>query len=93
MSGVVVPYTRRRGGRYYLNLRIPADVRMHFPTANGGHRTHIVEALGTCDALAARRIALERHARWARHFADLRRDGAAGPEPHAALGQRIGRVR
>jgi hypothetical protein len=77
MSGVVVPYTRRRNGRYYLNLRVPADVRMHFPGANGSHRTHIVEALGTCDALAARRIARERHAHWARRFADLRRTGAA----------------
>ena len=83
MSGVVVPYARRRGGKYYLNLRVPADVRMHFPTANGGHRTHIVEALGTSDALAARRIAIERQAHWALHFADLRRASA----------QRIGRVK
>jgi hypothetical protein len=95
MSGVVVPYTRRRGRKYYLNLRVPADVRMHFPTANGGHRTHIVEALGTCDALAARRIAMERQAHWALHFADLRRvnAGAAGSELRAAIGQRIGRVK
>jgi hypothetical protein len=107
MSGVVVPYTRRRGGKYYLNLRVPADLRRHFPTANGGHRTHIVEALGTGDALAARRIAIERQAYWARHFADLRGGSAserpsargtrpprtAGPESHAATGQRIGRVK
>ena len=73
MSGVVVPYTRRRGEKYYLNLRIPADVRMHFPTAMGGQRTHIVEALETGDALAARHIAMARRAHWARHFADLRR--------------------
>jgi hypothetical protein len=92
MSGVVVPYTRRRGGRYYLNLRIPADVRMHFPTANGGHKTHIVESLSTGDALAARRIAIERQAHWARRFEHLRRDGAS--EHRAArTGQRIGRVR
>jgi hypothetical protein len=92
MSGVVVPFTRRRGGKYYLNLRVPADVRMHFPTANGGHRTHIVEALGTGDALAARRIALERRAHWALQFADLRRVGAS--ELRAARGnQRIGRVK
>jgi hypothetical protein len=78
MSGVVVPYTRRRNGKYYLNLRVPVDVRMHFPTAKGSHRTHIVEALGTGDALAARRIARERQAHWARRFADLRRAGAAG---------------
>jgi len=73
MAGVVVPYTRRRGGKYYLNLRVPADVRTHFPTATGGHRTHIVEALGTGDALAARRMAIERRAHWALHFAALRR--------------------
>ena len=73
MAGVVVPYTRRRAGKYYLNLRVPADVRMHFPTANGSFRTHIVEALGTGDALAARRIARERQAQWERHFAELRR--------------------
>ena len=89
MSGVVVPYTRRRSGKYYLNLRVPADVRMHFPTANGGHRTHIVEALGTCDALAARRIAIERQAHWARRFADLRRVGASEPP----IDQRIVRVK
>jgi hypothetical protein len=77
MSGVVVPYTRRRGGKYYLNLRVPADVRIYFPMAAGGHRTHIVEALGTGDALAARRIAIERRAHWALYFADLRRLNAA----------------
>jgi hypothetical protein len=95
MSGVVVPYTRRKRGKYYLNLRVPADLRMHFPTPKGGHRTHIVEALGTCDALAARRIAMERQAHWALHFADLRRinAGAAGSESRAAIPQRIGRVR
>jgi len=65
------------GGKYYLNLRVPADVRMHFPTSKGGHRTHIVEALGTGDALAARRIARERQAHWALHFANLRRVGAS----------------
>jgi len=95
MSGVVVPYTRRRGGKYYLNLRVPADVRMHFPTATGGHRTHIVEALGTGDALAARRLAIERQAHWALRFADLRRvgAGAGGSESRAAISQRIGRVK
>jgi hypothetical protein len=86
MSGVVVPYTRRRGQKYYLNLRVPADVRMHFPTASGGHRTHIVEALGTCDALAARRIALERQAHWALRFEELRRLRAA--EPPASMRER-----
>jgi hypothetical protein len=95
MSGVVVPYTRRRGGTYYLNLRVPADVRMHFPTATGGQRTHIVETLGTGDALAARRIASERQAHWALQFADLRRAGAkaTGSETRAAISQRIGRVK
>ena len=78
MSGVVVPYTRKSGGKYYLNLRVPADVRMHFPLPDGGHRTHIVEPLGTSDALAARRIASERHAHWALQFARLRRGAAAG---------------
>jgi len=77
MPGVVVPYTRRRNGKYYLNLPVPADVRMHFPTSKGGHRTHIVEALGTGDALAARRIARERRAHWALHFANLRRASAS----------------
>jgi hypothetical protein len=92
MSGVVVPYTRRRGGRYYLNLRIPADVRMHFPTASGGHRTHIVESLSTGDALAARRIALARQAHWALRFEDLRRSSAS--ELRGTRGsQRIGRVK
>ena len=95
MSGVVVPYTRRRDGKYYLNLRVPADVRMHFPTAKGGYRTHIVEALGTSDALAARRIASERQAHWTRHFAELRRvgAGAAASASRAATSQRIGRVK
>jgi hypothetical protein len=79
MPGVIVPYTRRRGAKYYLNLRIPADVRMNFPTASGGFRTHIVEALRTGDALAARRIARERQAHWELQFAQLRRSGRAKP--------------
>jgi hypothetical protein len=62
---------------------------MHFPTANGGHRTHIVETLGTCDALAARRMAIERQAQWALRFADLRRVGASEPP----IDQRIVRVK
>jgi hypothetical protein len=71
---------------YYLNLRVPADVRTFFPTASGSHRTHIVEALGTADALAARRIALERQAHWARQFANLRRANAS--EPRGSMRQR-----
>lgn len=39
-----------RGGRLYLRLRVPADVKAHF-----GGRNHLERALGTADIVAARR--------------------------------------
>jgi len=82
MPGIVIPYTRHRAGKLYLNLPIPADLRRHFLTAKGKPRTHIVEALGTGDALEGRRIARERQAHWELHYATLRR-GHAGELPSA----------
>ncbi len=82
MPGIVIPYTRLRRGKLYLNLPIPADLRPRFVTANGKPRTHIVEALGTGDALQGRRIAREKQAHWELHFAKLRR-GHAGELPSA----------
>ena len=68
------PYTRLRGGKLYLNLPIPADLRPQFPTASGKPRTHIVEALGTGDPTEGRRLARLRVAHWVQGF-DSKRTG------------------
>jgi uncharacterized protein DUF6538 len=82
VPGVKIPYTRVRGGKYWLNLPIPADLRPRFPSGTGRPRSHIEETLGTGDALEARRIAREKQAHWGLHFAKLRR-GHAGELPSA----------
>ena len=82
VPGVKIPYTRVRGGKYWLNLPIPADLRPRFPSGTGRPRSHIEETLGTGDALEARRIAREKQAHWELHFAKLRR-GHAGELPSA----------
>jgi hypothetical protein len=79
MSGVVIPYTRRRGGTYCLKLPIPAELRAHFPSRTGRPRSHIEESLGTSDALEARRRMRERQAQWELHFEMLRRGQAMDP--------------
>ena len=40
-----IPFTRWRGGKLYLNMPIPSDLRSLFPTKTGKLQTHIVEAL------------------------------------------------
>ncbi|MBE0547767.1 MAG: tyrosine-type recombinase/integrase [Rubrivivax sp.] len=67
------PYTRLRGGKLYLNLPIPADLRPRFLTHSGKPRTHIVEALGTGDPADGRRLARLREAYWVREFDNLRK--------------------
>jgi len=80
-------YTRQRGGKLYLNLPIPADMRPHFRTGKDTSRTHIVEALGTGDPTEGRRLARLREAHWVQEFDRLRR-GGRGAQPgntrHAA---------
>ena len=65
-------HTRLRGGKLYLNLPIPADLRPRFLTANGRPRTHIVEALGTGDLREGRSKARLRVGHWEREFGELR---------------------
>lgn len=74
------PYTRLRGGKLYLNLPIPADLRPQFLTSSGKHRTHIVEALGTGDPTEGRRLARLKGAHWVREF-DALRKGHLGELP------------
>ncbi|MDE2457068.1 MAG: hypothetical protein KGL43_26045, partial [Burkholderiales bacterium] len=80
MSFQLPPYTRRRGGKLYLNLPIPADLRAHFLTESKKERTHIVEALRTSDLVEARELARMRAAEWTRQFRALR-TGKAGELP------------
>lgn len=77
-----IPFTRHRGGKLYLNLPIPADIRPRFSTQTGKPRTHIVEALGTGDPVEGRRLARERQGHWEIEFAKVRR-GHAGELPSA----------
>lgn len=75
-----IPHTRVRGGKLYLNLPIPADLRPRYLSANGKPRTHVVEALGTGDPAEGRRLAREREAYWVLEFSKARR-GRAGELP------------
>lgn len=68
-----IPHTKLRGGKLYLNLPIPTDLRSHFPTSKGKLRTHIVEALGTGDPTEGRRAAGLRRAHWVMEFERLRK--------------------
>lgn len=77
-----IPFTRLRGGKLYLNLPIPADLRPRYATKAGKPRTHIVEALGTGDPAEGRRLARERQGHWEVEFAKVRR-GHAGELPSA----------
>lgn len=80
MATQSIPFTRLRGGKLYLNLPIPADLRPRYLTAKGKQRTHVVEALGTGDPAHGRRLARERQAHWELEFAKVRR-GHAGELP------------
>ena len=80
MAASPIPFTKVRGGKLYLNLPIPADLRPRFLTAGGAHRTHVVEALGTGDLSEGRKAARERQAHWELEFGRLRR-GHAGELP------------
>ena len=75
-----VPLTKLRGGKLYLNLPIPADLRAHFLTSAGKPRTHIVEALGTGDPTEGRRLMKLREGDWNRQFDKLRK-GSRGTIP------------
>jgi integrase len=77
MAALVVPFTRWRSGKLYLNLPIPADLRLRYLTASGKPRTHIVEALGTGDPTEGRKLARELQAFWELEFAKQRRGHAA----------------
>lgn len=76
-----IPFTRWRGGKLYLNMPIPSDLRSLFPTKTGKLQTHIVEALGTGDPAKGRRLAKERAASWTVQFAKLRRGGDGDTTP------------
>lgn len=80
MASARIPFTKLRGGKLYLNLPIPADLRAHFLTAGEKPRTHIVEALGTGDPTEGRRLARLRAGDWDREFDKLRK-GARGTIP------------
>jgi integrase len=80
MATPLVPHTKVRGGKLYLNLPIPAELRRHYLTAKGKPRTHIVEALGTGDPNEARELARIRSGELAREFRKLRK-GRKGELP------------
>jgi integrase len=42
-------YLKRRGNTWHLHYPIPVELRHHYPTASGKHRTHIDKALQTAD--------------------------------------------
>jgi integrase len=77
MSLQSIRYARWRGGKLYLNLPIPSDLRNRFQTKAGKPQTHIVEALGTGDPAKGRRLVRERAAYWELEFSKLRRGHAA----------------
>lgn len=80
MAAPPIRFTKLRGGKLYLNLPIPADLRPQFLTAGGKVRTHIVEALGTGDPAEARALARVRTGDWQRQFNRMRK-GSRGELP------------
>lgn len=73
-------YLKRRGNTWHLHYPIPADLRHHYPTASGKHRTHIDKALQTADPDEAYRRKLVELTAIEAEFRTHRR-GNRGAEP------------
>jgi integrase len=75
-------YLKRRGNTWHLHYPIPAELRHHYPTASGKHRTHIDKALQTADPDEAYRRKLVELTAIEAEFRTHRR-GDRGTEPES----------